>query len=145
MRRPRRWAAGGFVHPSLPYWPQRDDQGCDGETRLGHHLTAPGHGEVIAHSHDQPFPNGFGDPYPIVRFDTGRFAGVGPMYLGHCNADVLPVGHRFRQGDRLVKLTNSLNTGRGWFEIGRWINGGPAPNGDGANIRHLFKPAWRWT
>lgn len=131
----RTFGAGGFAPTS--FWVhQRIDQGDDIEIKLGDHLRAPGDGEVIEWAHDGPFPNGFGDPYAVVVFTTGPFAGVGPMYLGHVNADVPPVGRHFKEGDRLGKVTNSLHAGLGWAEIGLWP---PGAMGNGAKIEHLFK------
>ena len=139
MRRPRKFMAGGFVPPGMPFWMQRTDQGQDFEIPLGQHLVAPGWGQCINHLHDGAFPNGFGSPYAVIRLGSGRFKGL-DLYLGHGNADVIPIGHIFHSGDKLVKLTNSLNRGRGWVEIGVCHNGLPQADGTGAKYHHLFKP-----
>ena len=128
------YGAGGFAPTS--YWvQQRIDEGVDIEIKLGDHLRAPGDGQVLEWAHDRAFPNGFGDPYAVVDFTTGPFASVGPIYLGHINSDVPPVGTHFKEGDRLGRATNSLNAGRGWAEIGLWPPGGMS---NGSKIAHLF-------
>lgn len=128
-----KFGAGGWA-PAGPWWQQRIDQGVDFEIPLGAFVRAPGDGEVVSHAADGPFPGGFGDPYAQVRIDTGRFAG-NVYYIGHVNAAVPPVGHKFKEGDRLGRATNSLNSGRGWIELGLWP---PGPDGNGEKIAHLF-------
>lgn len=117
---------------------QRVDQGQDFEIPRGHWITSPGYGEIIAHSADRPFPNGFGNPYAIVKITSGRFAiGNGEWYVGHCNQDVRPVGTKLKPGDPIARANNSLNTGWGWCELGKW-DGGPHGMGYGANYSRLF-------
>lgn len=139
LRIHRTFGAGGFA-PSSFWVRQRVDQGQDIEIGLGRRLRAPGNGEVVGWAHDGPFPSGFGDPYAIIRVDTGPFAGL-TLYLGHANQAVPPVGTRFKEGDKLSRCNNSLNAGRGWAEIGPWPvepwdgHTQPAP---GQKIAHLF-------
>ena len=142
MRRLRKYGMGGFVDAGLPYREQRQDQGQDFEIGLGHHIIAPGWGQCINHLHDAAFPDGFGSPYAVVRFGSGPFKGL-DMYLGHVNEDVIPIGHVFHTGDKLGRLTNSLNAGWGWCEIGVCKDGLPQADGTGARYHHLFKPVWR--
>lgn len=119
---------------------QRVDQGNDFEVTLNAWITSPGHGEIVSHASDGPFPSGFGSPYAIVRIDDGPFAiGNGEWYVGHCNRDVRPVGTKLKPGDPIARANNSLNAGWGWCELGKW-DGGPHPDGNGAQYRHLFHP-----
>ena len=119
---------------------QRTDQGQDFEIPVGNWITSPGHGEIIGHSVDRPFPNGFGNPYAIVKITSGPFAiGNGEWYVGHANADVRPVGTKLNPGDHIARANNSLNSGWGWCELGKW-DGGPHPMGEGQQYHHLFVP-----
>lgn len=139
MARKRVFNAGGWGGTGR-FQMQRQDQGQDFEIPLGHAITAPGDGEVIEWASDGPFPSGFGSPYAIVRIDTGRFAvGNGEWYVGHANADVAPVGTKFKLGDPIARVNNSMNAGWGWCELGKW-DGGPHPDGEGAKWAHLFTP-----
>ncbi len=147
----RKFPMGGFVNWNLPYREQRQDQGQDFEIPRGHHLIAPGWGQCVNHLDDASFPNGFGAPYAIVWFGSGRFKGM-TLYLGHGNSEVIPVGHTFHTGDPLVRLDNGLNPeknsanwgcGWGWVEVGVCANGLPQGDGTGARYHHLFTPVWR--
>jgi murein DD-endopeptidase MepM/ murein hydrolase activator NlpD len=134
LRIHRTYGAGGWAPTS--FWVrQRVDQGQDFEIKLGHRVRAPGDGEVTQWAHDGPFPNGFGDPYAIVRIDTGPFAGR-LYYIGHANEAVPRVGLKFKEGDLLSRANNSLNAGLGWIELGLWPPGGPT---NGSQIAGLFK------
>lgn len=134
------YGAGGFA-PGRFWVRQREDQGQDIEIRINQRLRAPGDGEVIGWGHDAPFPSGFGDPYPVIRIDTGDFKGL-ELYLGHANVDVPAVGTKFIEGDKLSRANNSLNRGLGWVEIGLWPvepwDGVSLPS-PGHKIAHLFK------
>jgi hypothetical protein len=122
------------------YQVQRVDQGQDFEIELNGWITAPGDGEIIAHSSDAPFPNGFGDPYAVVRITNGRFAiGNGEWYVGHANRDVQPVGTKLKLGSPIARANNSLYAGWGWCELGKW-DGGPHSMGEGALFAGLFTP-----
>lgn len=119
---------------------QRADQGNDFEIPLGNWITAPGDGEIIGHSSDRPWPVGFGSPYAIVKITSGAFAiGNGEWYVGHCNRDVRPIGTKLKLGDPIARANNSLNSGWGWCELGKW-DGGPHEMGNGLQYRHLFAP-----
>ena len=99
-----------------------------------------------ATSADGPFPNGFGNPYAIVKITTGRFSriGDGVWYVGHCNADVRPVGTVLKPGDHIARANHSLSSGWGWAEIGKW-DGGPHRGDYGAQFRSKFaRNAWLW-
>lgn len=139
MARKRVFNAGGWGGTGR-FQMQRQDQGQDFEIPVGHFITAPGDGEVIEHASDGPFPSGFGNPYAIVRIDTGRFAvGNGEWYVGHCNEDVAPAGTKLKLGDPIARANNSMNAGWGWCELGKW-DGGPHADGEGAQWAHLFTP-----
>lgn len=127
------YGAGGFA-PSKFWVRQRTDQGIDFEIKRGGHLRAPGDGRVVEWAHDSPFPSGFGANYMVCEFTSGRFKGL-TLYLGHVNEGLLPPGHRFKEGDKLGRVTNSLNAGLGWVEVGLWP---PGPMGNGEKIAHLF-------
>lgn len=138
---PLTYPAGGWVRAGSPFRMERIDQGQDFEIPLGEYVRAPGSGEVVNHLSDGPFPNGFGSPYAIVRVDTGRFAvGDRLWYIGHANADVLPVGTRFKFGDKLARTDNSLEQGWGWVELGKATGGFPGPMGTGSEYHNLFRP-----
>jgi hypothetical protein len=138
----RRWPMGGWVYHDVAARMQREDQGQDLEVPLGRHIVAPGWGHCIRHLSDGDWPHGFGSPYAVVYIGSGRFARK-LMYLGHCNAEVVPVGHHFHTGAVLARPNHSLNAGWGWAEIG-WAPGGfPGRWGNGALLHHLFTPVWR--
>jgi hypothetical protein len=119
---------------------QRQDQGQDFEIEINGWITAPGDAEVIAHSSDTPFPEGFGTPYAIVKVTSGQFnIGNGEWYVGHCNVDVKPVGTKLKLGDPIARANNSLNPGWGWCELGKWDNG-PHEMGEGEKYHSLFAP-----
>lgn len=135
------WFARG-THPKF----ERTDQGEDRSVMRDTWVHAPGRGHVVAHLSDGPFPDGFGAPYAIVKITSGRFAvGDGLWYVGHANADVLPVGKHFDFGDRLARANNGFYRWQGWVEIGKCINGLPGPDGTGAEYHHLFRPVWKLT
>lgn len=133
------YGAGGWAPPG-PWRLQRVDQGQDFEIPINHYIQAPGRGHCVYHLNDAQFPNGFGSPYAVVKIKSGPFAvGDGLWYIGHCNEDVLPVGKHFRFGHKLAKANHFLNSGWGWAEIGKCINGYPGPMGTGAKYAHLFR------
>lgn len=143
LYRPRKFPAGGWVWHDTPFRMQRTDQGQDFEIPHGGSIVAPGWGQCLMYAHDGPFPNGFGDPYMVVKIHSGRFAG-NDWYLGHMNYVQIRPGEWFHEGRKLGRLYNSLNPGWGWVEIGHW-NGGPGPNGTGAKYHNLFNDLWRWS
>lgn len=138
----REWPMGGLVRPGEAYRWQRSDQGQDFEIPVFHSIVAPGHGVCVEYAADQPFPNGFGDPYAIVRFHDGPFSVWPAAYLGHANEPIIRPGQSCVPGQPLARLNHSLNAGWGWIEFGRW-EGGPGGMGEGEKWRHLFKSIWR--
>jgi hypothetical protein len=141
-RQKHTYPVGGWANWQTTVHMQRCDQGQDFEIPIDHWIHAPGHGEVINHLNDRPFPNGFGSPYLVVKITSGRFTiGTGVWYIGHANKDLKPVGHKFSFGDELVRANNSLNSGWGWVEIGYCANGvGPGSMGEGCKHTSLFTP-----
>lgn len=140
----RTFPMGGWVYHGVEARMQRVDQGQDFEVPLGRHVIAPGWGKCVRHLSDGPWPNGFGDPYAVVWIGSGRFANR-YWYIGHCNAEVVPVGHVFHTGDILARPNHSLNQGWGWVELGHAPNGFPGPFGEGARFHSLFSPVRRWS
>lgn len=136
------WPMGGLVRPGEAYRWQRSDQGQDFEIPLYHSIVAPGHGYCVEYAHDQPFPNGFGDPYVILKFSDGPFSIWPAAYAGHANEPIIRPGEHFVPGQPLARLNHSLNAGWGWIEFGRW-DGGPGPMGEGEKWRNLFKTIYR--
>jgi len=141
MKRPCKFNAGGWAPPG-PYREQRVDQGQDFEIPFGHAIVAPGHGVCIEYAHDGPWPNGFGDPYVIVRIDSGRFKGH-QWYLGHCNKPLVKPGEHFHAFRPLACTTHGFTNGWGWCELGEWTPG-QGPSGRGQQFHHLFRPVWHW-
>jgi hypothetical protein len=135
------WLAGGWVRPGEPFRMRRQDQGQDMEIPIFHSVVAPGDGVCLEYAADRPFPNGFGDPYAIVRIENGRFGG-NDWYLGHANEPIIRPGQRFTTGQPLARLNHSLEAGWGWIEIGHWA-GGPGGMGEGERWHNLFAPLWR--
>jgi len=141
----RAFPMGGWVWHDKPAWMQRTDQGQDFEIVWGTHIVAPGWGHVVSWLHDGPFPNGFGSPYMVVYIGSGRFMGR-LWYLGHMNYCQVRPGESFHAGRALGRLYNSLNSGRGWIEVGHAANGYPMAMGEGAKWHYLFtSPEWRWS
>jgi len=144
IKRLRRYPCGGWfgrgTHPRF----ERTDQGEDRSVKRGVYVRAPGDGVVVNHLSDAPFPNGFGSPYAIVKITSGRFAvGDGLWYIGHANSEVLPVGRRFKFGDRLARTDNGFSADQGWVEIGKCVNGLPGPMGTGDRYHRLFRAVWK--
>lgn len=125
---------GGWVAPGEPWRMQRQDQGQDFEILRYHHVVAPGHGHCIGWGSDRPFPNGFGNPYALVKITSGRFAG-NDWYIGHANEPIIRPGQSFTLGQPLARANNSLNSGWGWIELGHLPYGGMS---EGSNWHHLF-------
>ena len=132
---------GGLVPAGMPYRWQRSDQGQDFEIPIWHALIAPGDGYCASYASDQPFPNGFGDPYAILVFHNGPFSVWPAAYQGHVNEPLVRPGQTFRRGQPIGRVDHSLNEGWGWVEFGRW-DGGPGPMGEGYNWRNLFKSVY---
>jgi hypothetical protein len=140
----RRYPCGGwFARGTKPHF-ERTDQGEDRSVKRGVYVRAPGHGYVVSHLDDAPFPGGFGSPYAVVKITSGRFAvGDGLWYIGHANSEVLPVGKHFRFGDRLARTDNGFFSTQGWVEIGKCVNGLPGPMGTGDRFHRKFRAVWR--
>lgn len=127
--------AGGFVPAAQGVTIGRADQGRDIQTSAGGAIIAPGDGVVIDIKHD---PGGggahFGPNYPIVEFKNGPYAGMGPLYIGHCRP-ALPKGAHFKKGDIIAYTASQGGTGinggapAGWAEIGFAPGGSPGPMG----------------
>jgi hypothetical protein len=140
----RRYPCGGwFARGTKPQF-QRTDQGEDRSVTRGVYVRAPGDGYVVSHLSDAPFPGGFGSPYAVVKITSGRFAaGDGLWYVGHANSNVLPVGRRFRFGDKLARTDNGFYPNQGWVEIGKCVGGLPGLGTSGARYHRLFRSVWR--
>lgn len=136
------WPMGGLVRPGTPYRWQRSDQGQDFEIPIYHSVVAPGHGVCLEYAADRPFPNGFGNPYAIVKFHDGPFSVWPAAYLGHANEPIIRPGQSCVPGQPLARLNHSLNSGWGWIEFGRW-DGGPGGMNEGEKWRYLFKSVYR--
>jgi hypothetical protein len=130
---------GGWVSYADAFRMQRIDQGQDAEIPRYHNIIAPGNGHCVMYASDRPFPNGFGNPYVIVKITSGRFAGQ-DWYLGHANEPIIRPGQHFVTGQPLARCNNSLSSGWGWMEIGHWP---PGSMSEGQRWHHLFAPLWR--
>lgn len=121
--------AHGWLPEGAHYELKWDDQGHDLATNWQGSLQAPGNGEVVEIASDRPFPNGFGPDYPIVRIDTGPWAGH-TYYLGHTSAAV-KAGTRLNFGQIISHADQGhdwAHTVGGWCELGEWFPGrGPGP------------------
>jgi hypothetical protein len=89
-------------------------------------LQAPGNGEVLDVLSDEPFPDGFGSGYPVVRVDSGPWGGH-EYYLGHTTS-LLKARERFAFG-RPLAIADQGNdwagTIGGWVELGEAAQGRP--------------------
>lgn len=120
--------AHGWLPPGAHFQLKWDDQGRDFATLWKGAIQAPGNGEVLGILADQPFPNGFGPHYAVVRIDSGPWAGH-EYYIGHCTA-VVAAGQRFSFGHVLAHADQGENwasTVGGWVELGEAFNGLPGP------------------
>jgi hypothetical protein len=105
-----------------------DDEGRDFATNWDGIVQAPGNGEVVRILEDVPFPNGFGPHYPVVRIDSGPWAGH-EYYLGHTTA-LVSAGEHFSFGHPLSLANQGHNwagTVGGWVELGEAFGGLPGP------------------
>lgn len=156
------YPAGGWLPAGAHFDLKWDDQGRDFATNWHGPIQAPGAGLCVAVPSDQPFPNGFGPAYPVVRIDTGPWAGH-QYYLGHTSTRV-QVGQKFAFGHVLSVADQGhdwAGTTGGWCELGEWFPGqGPGPKADAHWFDHLIsKPlvaggktptwglfwrGWRW-
>lgn len=89
-------------------------------------VQAPGQGEVLAVLAGESFPTGLGPGYPVVRIDSGPWAGH-EYYLGHVTSIVAP-GERFSFSQPLAIVDQGQNhagTVGGWVELGEAFGGQP--------------------
>lgn len=120
------YPAGGWLPPGAHLEFQRDDQGKDLVTDWRGPVQAPGRGQCIHVLSDRSFPNGFGPGYPVVRIDTGPFAGH-DWYLGHTSTRVQE-GEHFEFGHVLSLADQGKDfngTHGGWIELGEAPGGYP--------------------
>jgi hypothetical protein len=129
------WPLGGLVAPGVHWTSQRFDQGKDFTIPIFTSVRAPGNGECIEWAADRAWPNGFGDPYAVIRLDDGPWhaaavrLGVAPeFYVGHANEPIVRPGQRFSLGQPLSRVDHSFVTGQGWCEFGHWP---PGPMSEG--------------
>jgi hypothetical protein len=123
--------AHGWLPQGAHFELKWDDEGRDFATGWAGHLQAPGQGEVLRILADRPFPNGFGPHYPVVRIDSGPWAGH-EYYLGHTTA-LVSVGEHFSFGHPLAVADQGRDwagTVGGWVELGEAFGGLPGPKAD---------------
>lgn len=137
LQRPINGVVYGWLPAHARFTLRQSDQGNDFITDWRGRIVAPGPGVVVAVLSDRPFPAGFGPRYPVVRVDSGDWAGT--WYLGHTTAQVR-AGQRFRPGQTLSLADQGHVDGGGWVELGAAPGGLPGPLGAGAPLRKLFTP-----
>lgn len=130
---------GGWLAPGQPFTWQREDHGQDLAIGGDHVLHAPGEGVCVAILSDAAFPNGFGPHYPVLRIDTGRWAGK-EWSLGHTTALVavdqhFPFQHPVAVADQSGRVSGWP---AGWVELGEARNGGPLHDNPPHWYKHLF-------
>lgn len=129
------WPAHGWLPPGAHFELKWDDQGRDFATGWRALVQAPGNGVCVRVLADRPFPGGFGPHYPVVKIDSGPWAGH-EYYLGHCSSMVRE-GERFAFGHALAVADQGhdwAGTTGGWVELGEAFNGLPGPKA----ARHWF-------
>src|SRR5579871_542876 len=115
---------------------RRIDQGQDLQVAVGTPIYAIASG-TISVAHD---PNGFGDPYPILTFDSPQ-DGNPACYYGHNHPEV-PVGAHVTQGQTICHALQvpggNASGDPGWLELGWWNNG---PTGNGQSMHDALVAA----
>lgn len=133
------YPAGGWLPAGAHLELEWDDQGRDFSTDWQGIVQAPGDGQCINVLSDRPFPSGFGPRYPVVRIDTGAFAGH-EFYIGH-NTSLVSDGESFKFGHPLARADQGHNwsgTTGGWVELGEAFGGSPGPKSGVKWFDHLL-------